>query len=121
MEGAYKLDEGVRGAEKLLGLSPRATAIFCGSDILAAGAIKFCHRAGIAVPKDVSIIGFDNLEIAELTSPEMTTLEVPARDMGRLAADYILASPLQRRHLRQRELAIRLIVRGTTGPAPGSS
>jgi LacI family transcriptional regulator len=119
-EGAYKLDEGIRGAEKLMALSPRPTAVFCGSDILAAGAIKFCHRVGIAIPKDVSIIGFDNLEIAELTSPEMTTLEVPARDMGRLAADYILASPLQRRHLRQRELAIRLIVRGTTGPAPGS-
>lgn len=63
-------------------------------------------------------MGFDNLEIAELTSPELTTLEVPARDMGRLAADYILASPLQRRHLRQRELAIRLITRSSTGPVP---
>jgi LacI family transcriptional regulator len=117
-EGAYRLDDGVAGMAKLMAASPRPTAVFCGSDILAAGAIKFCHQAGIAVPKGVSIIGFDNLEIAELTSPEMTTLEVPARDMGRLAADYILASPLQRRHLRQRELAIRLIVRGTTAPAP---
>jgi LacI family transcriptional regulator len=118
LEGAYRLDDGIARMGQLMAASPRPTAVFCGSDILAAGAIKFCHQAGIAVPKAVSIIGFDNLEIAELTSPEMTTLEVPARDMGRLAADYILASPLQRRHLRQRELAIRLIVRGTTGPAP---
>jgi len=49
-----------------------------------------------------------------LTSPELTTLEVPSRDMGRIAADYILASPSQRLHLKGRELAIRLIVRGST-------
>jgi LacI family transcriptional regulator len=117
-EGAYRLDDGVAGMRSLMAAAPPPTAVFCGSDILAAGAIKFCHQAGIAVPRGVSIVGFDNLEIAELTSPEMTTLEVPARDMGRLAADYILASPLQRKHLRQRELAIRLVVRGTTRPAP---
>jgi Periplasmic binding protein-like domain len=60
------------------------------------------------------------LEIAELTTPELTTLEVPARDMGRLAADYVLASPLQRNHLKERELPIRLVVRESTGPAPAT-
>lgn len=59
----------------------------CGSDILASGAIKYCHTAGIPVSGEVSIVGPGNLEIAELTSPELTTLEVPARDMGRVAAD----------------------------------
>ena len=98
-------------------LPVRPTAIFCGSDILAAGAIKYCGEVGISVPQDVSIIGFDNLEIAELTTPELTTLEVPARDMGRLAADYVLASPLQRKHLKDHELPIRLVVRGSSGPA----
>ena len=72
--------------------------------------------SGIAVPGQVSIVGFDNLEIAELTSAELTTLEVSARDMGRIAADHILASPSQRLHLRQCELAIRLIVRESTAP-----
>ena len=73
---------------------------------------------GISVGRDVSIVGFDNLEIAELTTPEPTTLEAPARDMGRLAADYVLASPSQRNHLTERELPIRLVVRDSTGPAP---
>ena len=58
----------------------------------------------------------NNLKIAELTTPELTTLEAPAHDLGRLAAEYILASPPQKAHLRQRELAIRLVVRGGTGP-----
>jgi LacI family transcriptional regulator len=116
LEGAYKIGDGRACMEKLMSTRSRPSAVFCGSDILAAGAIKYCHEAGIAVPGEVSIMGFDNLEIAELTTPELTTLEVPSRDMGRLAADFILASQLQRRHLRQRELAIRLITRGSTGP-----
>lgn len=116
VEGAYRLDDGRRCMQRLMEEGTRPTAVFCGSDILAAGAIKYCHAAGIAVPGAVSIVGFDNLEIAELTSPELTTLEVPARDMGRIAADYVLASPSQRLHLRQRELAIRLIVRESTAP-----
>jgi LacI family transcriptional regulator len=116
LEGAYKVGAGRACMEKLMSARPRPTAVFCGSDILAAGAIKYCHDAEIAIPGDVSIIGFDNLEIAELTTPELTTLEVPSTDMGRLAADFVLASPLQRRHLRQRELAIRLITRNSTGP-----
>jgi LacI family transcriptional regulator len=117
VEAAYKVDQGRNAMARLMSAKERPTAVFCGSDILAAGAIKYCHDAGIAVPHDVSIVGFDNLEIAELTSPELTTLEVPARDMGRLAADYILASPMQRRHLASRELAIRLVVRASTGTA----
>jgi len=117
-EGAYKIANGRACMRALTQAPSRPTAVFCGSDILAAGAIKYCHEVGISIPRDLSIIGFDNLEIAELTSPELTTLEVPARDMGRLAADYILASPMQRPHLRQRELAIRLVIRGSTGPAP---
>lgn len=120
VEGTYSVSSGRRCMAQLMNAAVRPTAVFCGSDILAAGAIKYCSEAGIAVPGEVSIVGFDNLEIAELTSPELTTLEVPARDMGRLAADYILASPPQRNHIAERELPIRLVVRQSSGPAPDS-
>jgi len=64
--------------------------------------------------------GFDNLEIAELTWTELTTLEAPAREMGRISTDYVPASPLRRQHLKHHELAIRLIVRrGTSALAKG--
>lgn len=118
LEGTYRTNSGRRCMAQLMNLPVRPTAVFCGSDILAAGAIKYCAEIGISVPREVSIVGFDNLEIAELTTPELTTLEVPARDMGRLAADYVLASPLQRKHLKERELPIRLVVRESSGAAP---
>jgi LacI family transcriptional regulator len=118
VEGAYRVESGRQAMHSLMSLPHRPTAVFCGSDILATGAIKYCHQQGIAVPKDMSIVGFDNLEIAELTAPELTTLEVPAREMGSLAANYILAPATQKRYLRQTELPIRIIVRGSTGAAP---
>lgn len=118
LEGTYRISSGRGCMAQLMNLPARPTAVFCGSDILAAGAIKYCAEAGISIPRDVSVVGFDNLEIAELTTPELTTLEVPARDMGRLAADYVMASPLQRKYLKERELPIRLVVRKSSGPAP---
>lgn len=116
IEAPYKIDSGFSAMKSLIEHSPSVSAVFCGSDILAAGATKFCNQAGIGVPHDVSILGFDNLEVVELTTPELSTLEVPALEMGRHAADYILAQPAQRKHIRKRELPIRLIIRGSTGP-----
>jgi LacI family transcriptional regulator len=118
VEGVYNIGAGAAAMKTLLAGALRPSAVFCGSDILAAGAVKHCAEAGVKVPDAVSILGFDNLEIAELTAPELTTLEVPAREMGRLAADHLMLSPMQRRHSHQRELAIRLVVRGSTGIAP---
>jgi LacI family transcriptional regulator len=121
VESAYKVESARGAASALLSMSKNLTAIFCGSDILAAGTIKQCLSVGMSVPAEISVIGFDNLEIAELTDPELTTFEVPAKDMGRLAADYILATPLQRQHLRQFDLPIRLIVRSSAAPARTTS
>lgn len=118
VEARYDVESGRQAMESLMNERHPATGIFCGSDILAAGAIKYCHAKGIDVPGQISIMGFDNLEIAELTSPELTTLEVPARSMGEHAADYTLADPAKRNSMRQRELPIRLIVRGSTGAGP---
>jgi LacI family transcriptional regulator len=118
VEGVYNVSAGAAAMKALLAGAVRPTAIFCGSDILAAGAVKHCTEVGVKVPDEVSILGFDNLEISELTSPELSTLEVPAREMGRLAADHVMLSAMQRRHSHQRELAIGLIVRGSTGTAP---
>ena len=118
VEAAYSVAAGGDAIRSLLATGYRPTAVFCGSDTLAAGVVKYCHENGIEVPREMSVLGFDNLEIAELTTPELTTLEVPAREMGLLAANYLTATPAQRMHQRGRELAIRLIVRGSTGVAP---
>ncbi|MDX3973986.1 LacI family DNA-binding transcriptional regulator [Shinella sp.] len=116
VESAYKIEGGRAGMQALMAAERTPTAIFCGSDIIAAGAIKYCHEKGLSVPRDVSILGFDNLEIAELTTPDLTTVEVPAREMGTIAGDYLLATPAQRVHMRQRDLPLRLVVRTSTAP-----
>jgi LacI family transcriptional regulator len=115
-ESAYKIEGGRDAMRRLMTAPNPPSAVFCGSDIIAAGAIKYCHAEGIQVPEDVSVFGFDNLEVAELTHPELTTIEVPARDMGTIAAEYLLATPVQRQHMRQRELSLRLVVRASTAP-----
>lgn len=120
IEAKYDLNSGRHIMGLLMKSQVRPTAVFCGSDILAAGALKYCHTENIRVPDDVSVIGFDNLEIAELTFPELTTLEVPARSMGVFAAEYALATPGSNSRILQRELPVRLIARGSTGPFRGS-
>lgn len=117
VEARYELGSGKQAMQALLQLHPDLTAVFCGSDIIAAGALKYCQSRGIRVPEDLSIIGFDNLEIATLTSPELTTLEVPAREMGTLAGEYALTDPEERHLMRERELDVRLIVRSSSGAA----
>lgn len=116
LESAYKIEGGRVAMRRLMTEDTKPTAVFCGSDIIAAGAIKYCHEQKISVPEAVSVLGFDNLEIAELTTPDLTTVEVPAREMGTIAGDYLLATPAQRQHMRHRELPLRLVVRGSTAP-----
>lgn len=111
LESPYEVSGAIQATKILLNSDPRPTAIFCGSDIIAAGVIKFCNIKGLQVPYDLSVVGFDNLEIASLVSPQLTTLEVPARQMGTLAAEYTLSDDIQRRFLREQELDIKLVVR----------
>ncbi|MFA9441151.1 LacI family DNA-binding transcriptional regulator [Uliginosibacterium sp. sgz301328] len=116
IEAPYQVQSGQEGAKALLKSDPRITAIFCGSDILAAGALKHCAASRIRVPEDISVLGFDNLEIAGLTTPELSTLEVPAKEMGRLSAEYIMAEASQQVHIRRPQISVRLVIRGSTGP-----
>lgn len=118
VEAPYTIGAGAGAMKTLLAQPNQPTAVFCCSDILAAGALRHCTEAHVQVPGAVSVLGFDNLEIAEITAPDLSTLEVPAREMGRLAGDYVLSSSTQRLHLQRTELPIRLIVRASTGPAP---
>ena len=120
IEAPYNIELGRVAMQSLMQTHPRPTAVFCGSDILAAGAVRSCHGSGLSVPRDVSIMGFDNLEIAELVLPELTTLNVPLKEMGEAAAETVL-------RLAQGEassivdIPLRLIVRQSTGPAPEAS
>jgi len=116
VEAPYRMDSGEAALRLMLETRPDITAVFCGSDILAVGAMKECRRRGLSVPNELSIVGFDNLEIAEYLWPALTTIAIPAEAMGERAADYLLADPAEKRLQARVELETQLIVRETTAP-----
>ena len=91
VETRYTLDESAEAAMKLLALSPRPTAIICGNDAQAAGALRAARASGLRVPEDISIVGFDDIELASAVDPPLTTVRVPHRRMGHAAARNLLA------------------------------
>jgi LacI family transcriptional regulator len=117
---------GQSGMRALLGLEPRPTAVFCSNDLVAIGALKTCAVAKARVPTDISIVGCDDIEMASLTHPELTTVAIPARELGARAARLLiqgLRTEEQESKVEnppQRTVASRLVVRGTTA-APRSN
>jgi LacI family transcriptional regulator len=84
--------EGGRSAiARLFGTSDRPTALICGTDIQAVGAIGECRDRGVRVPDTLSITGSDDIELASLVEPRLTTLRVPTSEVGRLSAERIVA------------------------------
>jgi DNA-binding LacI/PurR family transcriptional regulator len=102
----------------------RPTAVFCANDLMAVGALKACAAAGVVVPRDLSVVGCDDIELATLVTPELTTIAVPARELGARAARTLcrqLAGEAETRAVGRalpRALPVKLVVRGTTAVAP---
>ena len=113
-ESRYTIDGGRHAMRQLLRLQRPPTAVLTGSDVLAFGALVECKAQGIAVPEQVSIVGFDDMEFAAHLDPPLTTLQVPVAQMGQNAADYLLACVANEPRYDQVELETRLVVRKTT-------
>jgi len=90
VETPYDLDAADAAARALMALDPAPTAIICGNDVLAAGAMRGLKDAGLRVPADVSVVGYDDIDLATVLDPPLTTIRVPHRRMGRAAADMLL-------------------------------
>ncbi|SKA02209.1 LacI family DNA-binding transcriptional regulator [Consotaella salsifontis] len=89
-EGNYLQKGGFEGANYLLALEPRPTAIFAANDISAVGAAAAIHEAGLSVPGDISLAGFDDLPLAAQMKPGLTTVHQPLARMGRTAVKMLL-------------------------------
>lgn len=94
--GDYQQRSGFELAKKVLSgpEEGRPTALLCANDLMALGALEYCRSAGISVPEDLSIAGFDDLPIARLVTPALTTVSQPARDLG-YAAGRLLFDQLE--------------------------
>ena len=89
-EGAYTFESGVDCGARLLAMPERPTAIFCGNDEMAAGVYKAARDAGLDIPGDISIVGYDDSPVAARLWPALTSVRLPIRDMGRMAAEKLL-------------------------------
>ncbi len=114
----YSIASGREGLRILRGLDPAPTAIVCGNDVLAFGALIECREMGLSLPADLSIVGFDNLDFTPHLSPPLTTMAVPASEMGAGAAGFILDSLRGRPTPHKIRLEPSLIARRSTGLAP---
>lgn len=106
-------------AAKLLSIAERPTAIFAVTDMMAFGVIKAARDQGLAIPTDLSVVGMDDIELAAVTDPPLTTVRIRKEDMGRRAALMLL--DLIRGNKVDHGVAVlstNLIVRGTTGGRP---
>lgn len=81
---------GKAAMENLLQAAVKPDAVFAVSDTLAAGAMRAIEEAGMKVPQDIAVIGFDGTELAEMVSPQLTTIEQPSREIGRQAVTLLL-------------------------------
>ena len=91
VECRYELQEARLGLKKLLLNNPKITAIICGQDVLALGALLEAQKQGIKVPKDLSIVGFDDLEISRHLLPSLTTIHIDAIGMWAQAANHLIS------------------------------
>ncbi len=121
LEQRYEFAEARSALRTLLALEPRPTAVICGNDVLALGALFECQAHRIEVPHELSITGFDDLDLAAHVQPPLTTMRVPSVEMGERAAAYLLARLAGQAPLRATELEVSLIVRGTTAPPAAPS
>lgn len=113
----YSLEGGMTAASELI--AGGATAVVCGSDIMALGAVRAARKMGLDVPRDISVVGFDDSQFMPLVHPAITTIRQPVEAMSR-AASSILISQMGGRATNRGEILFEpeLVVRDSTGPAP---
>ncbi len=117
-EGAYTFDSGIEAARELLTLKLPPTAIFAGNDEMAAGVYKVAHAMGLDIPRELSVVGYDDSATAARLWPVLTSVRLPVRDMGRLATEKLFGLK-EKKHSGEdmvTDIFPKLMIRESTAP-----
>jgi len=121
-QGYFTYRYGLEAVEKLLSLRKPPTAIFASNDDMAVAAVSVAHRRGLQVPRDLSIVGFDDTSAATTIWPELTTVRQPIGNMADAAIDVLLRAirrkPDDTRVVVDHVMAHQLVVRDSVAPPP---
>jgi LacI family transcriptional regulator len=119
-QGEPEFTPGLVAGRDIAAMHNRPTAVFCVSDPVAFGVIEGAREAGLRVPEDLSVVGFDDIEPANWSSPQLTTVRQPIYEMGRtsvsIAYKLLTGEPVHSVHT---QLATTLVVRGSTATVRG--
>lgn len=122
--GDFSVESGIRATAGLLANRAQFTAIFCANDEMALGAMQALRASGLEIPRDVSVVGFDDIRFSRYSAPPLTTVAQPKMELGTEAMSSLLEM-IETREVRphKRVLTTELVVRGSTGPCrvPGTS
>ncbi len=120
LQTPYGIENGAAAFEQLVQGPFPPSAVMCGNDVLATGALVKARALGIDIPDDVSITGFDDIELASCIHPALTTVHVPHRQMGEIAAHELVNLISDKPGKRNTELITSIVHRASLG-APGGS
>lgn len=118
IERPYRIQDGRLALKAMLARAERPTAVICGNDQLAFGALIEAKASGLSVPGDISITGFNDLDFACYLDPPLTTVFVPTDQIGAGAGDYLLGRATGEPVLRVNDIETKIIVRASTAPPP---
>jgi DNA-binding LacI/PurR family transcriptional regulator len=120
IRGDHTLEGGIRAMEKLLEEKTRPTAIMCSNDMTAIGVLHKVYRAGLRVPDDLSIIGFDDIQLTKAMIPPLTSIQMSRLELARAAVTALRAHVEGTEAPRDYKINTQLIVRESTGYPPGA-
>jgi LacI family transcriptional regulator len=117
-EGDYHETGGQEALNALLAKKIPFTALVCANDEMAAGAMAAAHERGLDLPRELSIVGYDDAPISRYVYPKLTTVHYPIADMGRMAARWVLKNVYEREHSVQQVFEPVLVERDSVSRAP---
>jgi LacI family transcriptional regulator len=118
IRGDYHAQSGMDITHAILRMNPRPTAVFALNDLMALGALRAAAESGYAIPRDLAVVGYDDLEIAHFTNPPLTTIAQPKKEIGARAID-LLVDRMSRKTRPNTRLVLppELIIRRSSQPA----